>query len=107
MRMYFYCCCGVKKRDNWVCDCDWDGWYLCFECKNIPVPVPIKKIPDKDGKYYVRTSECGDFFEEESEFSIKEKNWGRETNKVNSHWEVECDDNWLGYRGVYAWKKKR
>lgn len=105
--MGMYCCCGVKKRsEGWICECDWNGWFLCFEMKNIPVKVPIKNIPDKDGLYHVRTFEDGDYHEVESEFSRIEKNWGQLTNQAISHWEIEYNDNWMGYRSVYAWKEK-
>lgn len=104
-----YCACGIKKRDGWVCECDWEGWFLCFEQTNpyvhaIPIPVPVKKIPDKDGIYQVRVFGDGDDYESESEFSIIEKNWGEFTNESISHWKIEYDDGWFGYRGVYAWK---
>ena len=104
--MGMYCCCGIKKRDGWICECDWNGWFLCFECDEIPKDVPIKKIPEKDGLYEVRTFEDGDYHEEESEFSLLEKNWGEYTNKAISHWKIEYDDNWVGFKGVYAWKEK-
>jgi hypothetical protein len=109
--MGMYCCCGVKKRDTWVCQCDWDDWFLCWEQDNkqvdsIPVSVPVKKIPNKDGVYKVRIFEDGDNDETESEFSLKEKNWGEFTNQAISHWKIEYNDGWVGYRGVYAWKEK-
>ncbi len=109
--MGMYCCCGVKKRYGWVCECEWDGWFLCWEQTNneihsIPVPVPVKKIPDKDGIYQVRIFEDGDDDETESEFSLIEKNWGEFTNQAISHWKIVYIDNWTGYRGVYAWKEK-
>lgn len=102
-----YCCCGVKMREDWICQCDWNGWYLCFEKENIPVKVPIKKHPEVDGTYLVRTFDDCDYSEEESEFSIIEKNWGQLTNDAISRWKIEYDDNWMGYRGVYAWKEKK
>ena len=101
-----YCCCGVKKREGWVCECDWEGWFLCFACENIPVTVPIKEIPDKDGTYEVRVFEDGDYHEMESEFSSVKKDWGEPTNQAVSHWKIEYEDGWCGYRGVYAWKGK-
>jgi len=101
-----YCCCGVKKRDGWVCECDWDGWFLCFDSdsdvKN--VNVPVKRHPDRDGVYKVRVTEDGDSYETESEFSVVEKKWGEHTNQAVSCWKIEYDDNWMGFRGVYAWK---
>lgn len=108
--MGMYCACGVKKRDGWICECDWNGWYLCYEEKkpelhSIPVTVPIKEIPDRDGVYQVRIFEDGDYHEIESEFSLIEKNWGELTNEAISHWKVEYCDGWMGYRGVYAWKE--
>lgn len=103
--MGMYCCCGVKKIDGWVCECDWKGWYLCFELDSAPKDVIIK-LPQKDGVYQVRTFDCGDYSEEESKFSLTKKNWGQPTNEAISHWEIEYDDNWLGYIGVYAWKEK-
>lgn len=107
--MGMYCCCGVKKRDGWVCECDWEGWYLCWEQTNkdlhlIPFTVPVKEIPDKNGIYQVRVFEDGDDNESESEFSIIKKNWGQVTNQAISHWKIAYNDNWMGYRGVYAWK---
>ena len=109
--MGMYCCCGVKKRDGWVCQCDWEGWFLCWKQENldihsIPIDVPIKKIPDKDGIYLVRVFEDGDDNEVESEFCLLEKNWGEVTNQAISHWKIVYNDNWMGYRGVYAWKEK-
>ncbi len=109
--MGMYCCCGVKKRDGWVCECDWNGWNLCWEQTNtdlhsVPVPVPIKKIPDKDGIYQVRVFEDGDDDEVESEFSLIPKNWGQSTNQAISNWKITYEDGWCGYRGVYAWKEK-
>ncbi len=109
--MGMYCCCGVKKRDGWICECDWEGWNLCWEQENedlhsIPVPVPIKKIPDKDGIYQVRVFEDGDDDEVESEFSLIPKNWGQSTNQAISNWKITYEDGWCGYRGVYAWKEK-
>lgn len=110
--MGMYCACGVKKRDNWKCKCDWNGWFLCWEPEKedlfaIPIKVPIKKIPDKEGTYLVRIFEDGDYDETESEFSLIEKNWGEPTNKAISHWKITYDDNWMGYRGVYAWRELR
>ena len=105
--MGMYCACGVKKRDDWKCECDWDGWFLCFECEAVrETQAPIKCIPDKDGKYLVRVFEDGDDYEDESEFSLENKNWGESTNQAISHWKIEYNDNWTGYRGVYAWKEK-
>lgn len=105
-----YCCCGVKKNDGWKCECDWNGWFKCYddEDKNLhalPYPIPIKKIPDKDGIYEVRVFGDGDDHETKSEFSTVEKNWDQPTNKAISHWEITYDDNWMGYVGVYAWKE--
>lgn len=108
--MGMYCCCGVRKMDGWICECDWNGWFLCFEnfidgeCS--PKHIPIKKCPDEDGIYEVRTFDDGDYHEEESEFCTQEKNWGQPTNEAISHWKIEYDDNWMGYKGVYAWKEK-
>lgn len=108
--MGMYCCCGVKKRDGWKCECDWKDWFLCFQMDyqkdNLPKDIPIKEIPDKDGIYEVRTFEDGDYDEEESEFSLTKKNWGQYTNQAISHWKIVYNDNWMGYKGVYAWKKK-
>ena len=104
--MGMYCCCGVKKRsDGWKCECDWQGWYLCFPRDEATETVPIKHHPEKDGTYLVRVSEDGDNFEDESEFSVIEKNWGETTNQAISRWKIEYNDNWMGYRGVYAWKE--
>lgn len=104
--MGMYCCCGVKKYGDWVCECDWDGWFLCFKCENIPVKVPIKDIPDKDGIYEVRVFEDGDYNENESEFCTLKKNWGEYTNQAISNWKITYQDGWCGFRGVYAWKTK-
>jgi hypothetical protein len=104
--MGMYCCCGVKKRQDWVCSCDWDGWFLCYERDNLPVKVPIKKIPDKDEIYEVRIFEDGDDRETTSKFSLVKKNWGQYTNQAISNWEVEYDDKWSGFIGVFAWKEK-
>jgi hypothetical protein len=101
-----YCCCGVKKRDDWVCECNWDGWFLCFECENLPELIPIKSCPDTDGTYEVRVFEDGDHNETESEFSVIKKNWGEYTNQAISNWKITYNDGWCGYRGVYAWKAK-
>lgn len=103
--MGMHCCCGVKKRDNgWECACDWNGWFLCFEHENVPKNVPIKKHPEIDGEYNVRVFEDGSDHEAISKFCTEEKNWGQYTNEAISKWEIEYDDNWMGYRGVYAWK---
>lgn len=106
-----YCCCGVKKRDGWVCECDWNGWFLCFnnflDGDNFPKHIPVKKKPDKDGLYLVRIFEDGDFKETESEFSLTEKNWGEPTNQAISHWKITYDDTWGEYSDVYAWKEKQ
>lgn len=117
--MGIYCCCGVKKREGWICQCDWDGWFLCWEQINnevhsIPVPVPFMKIPDKEGIYKVRVFESKVFevntfidlndYETESEFSLIKKNWGELMNKAISHWKITYDDEWMEYRDVYAWK---
>lgn len=107
--MGMYCCCEVKKREGWVCQCDWDGWYLCWEKTNKEVhsiPVPVKEIPDKDGTYQVRVFEDGDDHEDESEFCSIPKNWGQQTNQAISNWKIEYEDGWVGFRGVYAWKEK-
>ncbi len=52
LNMGMYCCCGVRKRDGWKCECDWSGWFLCFENfldgDAFPKDVPIKKIPEKE-----------------------------------------------------------
>lgn len=99
------CCCGEKMgRVGWKCDCDWEGWYLCYEQKEFP-NVPIKKIPEKDGIYTVRVCEDADYNECESEFSIKEKNWGEDTNQAISNWKQQYYDGWCGWRGVFAWKE--
>lgn len=104
--MGMYCCCGVKKRsEGWKCECDWDGWSGCFKTDEMPESVPIKN-PDKDGLYKVRVFEGGDNHEAESQFSLKQKNWGQITNEAVSLWEYEYNDNWMGFRGVYAWKEK-
>ncbi len=103
--MGMYCCCGVKKREGWICECDWDGWSLCFQLDSAPKHVPIKH-PEKDGTYSVRVFEDGDYHEDESEFSTKEKNWGEITNDIISNWKIEYNDSWMGYRGVYAWKER-
>lgn len=102
-----YCACGVKKReDGWICECDWEGWYLCFKFNegNFPKDIPIK-LPEKNGVYTVRTFDSGDYDEEESEFSLVKKNWGQATNHAISHWKVEYNDNWMGFKGVYAWNE--
>lgn len=108
--MGMYCCCGVKKRDEWKCECDWEGWFLRYEMpylkNNFPENIQIKDHPDIDGIYEVRTFDDGDFDEEESKFCILKKNWGQETNKIISHWEIEYSDEWMSYTGVYAWKQK-
>jgi hypothetical protein len=105
--MGMYCCCGVKKRDGWVCECDWNGWFLCFESENIPNPPPVKCHPDKDGLYDVRVFEDGDYNETESEFCTIAKNWGEYTNQAISKWKIVYDDHYCGFRGVFAWKKKK
>ena len=104
-----YCCCGVKKRDGWVCQCDWDGWFLCFQPQhlNIPKPPPVKCYPDKSGFYEVRVFEDGDYNETESEFCTIEKNWGEYTNQAISKWKIVYDDHYCGFRGVLAWKEKK
>jgi len=108
--MGMYCCCGVKKRDGWICECDWKDWFLCFEMDyhkdNFPKDIPIKEIPDEDGIYEVRTFDSGDYDEEESEFSLIAKNWGQCTNQAISHWQIAYQDGYCGYRGVFSWKKK-
>ena len=107
--MGMYCACGVKKYgDHWKCECDWDGWFLCYKkkhiAKNMPDNIPIKTYPEKNGIYQVRVFEDGDDAEYESEYSVIEKNWGEPTNQAISRWKIEYNDNWTGYRGVYAWK---
>lgn len=110
--MGMYCCCGVNKsKEGWTCECDWKGWFLCWEQKHpevhsIPVAVPVKAIPEKNGVYKVRVFEDGDFNEKKSEFSVISKNWGEPTNESISHWKITYSDGWCGYRGVYAWKEK-
>ena len=102
-----YCCCGVKKRETgWVCECNWDEWFLCFAVEGIPINIPIKRSPDSEGTYTVRIFEDGDHFEDESEFSLIPKNWGEATNDAISSWKIEYSDGWMGCRGVYAWKSK-
>jgi hypothetical protein len=103
--MGMYCCCGVKMRQGWICKCDCDGWFLCFESKNLPISVPIKEIPDENGTYKVRVFEDGDYHEIESEFSLIKKNWGQYTNQAISNWKIEYQDEWCGFRGVLAWKE--
>lgn len=103
--MGMYCCCGVRKREVWKCDCDWQRWFACFKTDQMPENICIKR-PDKDGVYKVRVFGDGDNYEDESEFSSVEKNWGEATNQAISNWKIEYDDNWTGYRGVYAWKEK-
>ena len=99
-----YCACGVKMRlEGWKCECEWEGWYLCFRNNNFP-EIPIKEHPDCDGKYLVRTFDCDDYNEIESEFCLTPKNWGQITNEAISRWEAEYQDGWMGYTGVYAWK---
>ncbi len=105
--MGMYCCCGVKKREEWECECDWSGWFLCFDMERAPKNVLIKPIPEIDGTYLVRVFEDGDDHEDESEFSIIKKNWGEPTNEAISNWKIEYNDNWMGFRGVYAWKAKK
>lgn len=109
--MGMYCCCGVKKIDGWKCKCDWKDWFLCFknehEEDNFPKGIPIKEHPDTDGIYEVRTFDSGDYNEEESEFCIQEKNWAQPTNEAISRWKIEYNDNWLGCRGVFAWKENK
>jgi hypothetical protein len=109
--MGIYCCCGVKKRGVWICECDWNGWFLCFEMDytedNFPKNIPIKLHPDVNGIYQVRTCDQGDYDEEESEFSLIEKNWGEYTNEAISHWKVTYEDGWTGHKGVYAWKENK
>ncbi len=109
--MGMYCCCGVKKRDGWKCECDWDGWFSCFKIDhaedNFPKNIPIKHHPDIDGTYEVRTCDSGDYNEEKSEFSLIEKNWGELTNQAISRWKIEYNDNWMGYKGVFAWKESK
>lgn len=103
--MGMYCCCGVKKMSSgWVCECDWNGWFLCFDNEDSPKNVPIKATPDLDGTYRVRVFEDGDDYEQETEFSVTPKNWGEYTNQQVSNWKVAYWDGWMGYRGVYAWK---
>ena len=108
--MGMYCCCGVKIRDEWICECDWEGWFLCWKQErddlySIPVEVQVKEIPDKDGTYLVRIFEDCDYDERESEFSLIEKNWGEYTDQAISHWKISYYDGYMGYRGVYAWKE--
>ena len=102
--MGMYCCCGVRKRDPWVCECDWDGWSLCFQTDHVPDSVPIQ-MPTKNGTYIVRVFEDADNHETQSQFSLIQKNWGEPTNKAISHWSITYNDHWTGFRGVYAWKE--
>lgn len=108
--MGMYCCCGIKKREDWKCECDWKGWFLCFEHDlsrdHFPKDIPIKPYPDIDGTYEVRTYSSGDYDEVTSEFSVIKKNWGEVTNLSVSHWKIAYSDGWLGHIGVYAWKQK-
>ena len=101
-----YCCCGIKKRDKWVCKCDWNGWFLCFPVDDLPKEIPIKNHPDKDGLYQVRVFEDGCYDESVSEFSLIPKNWGEYTNQAISKWKIEYCDGYCGFIGVYAWKQK-
>lgn len=105
--MGMYCACGVKKRGDWKCECDWNGWFLGFEMEHEKqwANIPIKEHPEKEGTYYVRTFSDGDYDEEESEFCLIPKNWGELTNQAISRWKITYDDNWMGYKGVYAWKE--
>ena len=107
MRYYMgrYCACGQKKYDGWECKCNWDGWFACFNNKDIPDYVPIKEFPNKEGTYLVRTFDEGDNSEEESEYVLTPKNWGEYNNEAISRWKIAYNDNYLGYRGVYAWKE--
>ena len=104
--MGMHCCCGIKKREGWKCECDWTGWFLCFNQETHQTDSPIKDRPDQDGTYMVRVFEDGNDYETESEFSTVAKNWGEYTNQAISHWKVCYEDGWTGYRGVYAWKQK-
>lgn len=103
--MGMYCCCGVKKREGWICECDWDGWFLCYEKENLPKKVPIKAHPEINGIYEVRVFADGDDHETEGEFSIVEKNWGECTNQAISHWRVDYFDGWCGFTAIYAWRQ--
>lgn len=103
--MGMYCACGVKKSEKWECQCDWNGWFLRFNHELHQSPAPIKDLPEKDGKYLVRIFEDGDDSEMESNFSVVKKNWGQYTNEAISNWEIEYEDGWTGFIGVYAWKE--
>ena len=104
-----YCACGVKKVKKWKCECDWEGWFLCYpkdwDLGATPIGIPVKEHPDKEGKYLVRICVDGDDSECESQFCLTPKNWGLVTNGAISRWDIEYDDKWMGYIGVYAWKE--
>lgn len=92
--------------DGWVCKCDWEDWFLCYDSQHAPAGIVVK-LPEKNGVYNVRTVDEDGYYEEESEFSTIKKNWGQFTNNAISHWKITYDDGWTGYKGVYAWQKKR
>lgn len=104
--MGMYCACGERiSRETFDCKCNWDGWNRCYDDEIHPKISEIK-LPEKDGIYHVRIFSDGDCYEDESKFSVVPKNWGQKTNEIISHWEIEYDDGWVGYRGVYAWREK-
>lgn len=102
--MGMYCCCGNKiSRDDFVCDCDWQGWISIYdwpdERKNKEKPF---YLPPKDGKYLVRCANgSGDRYEIESNYFSASKTISSsyDLNPVQVHWEGNDEEQ------PYAWKE--
>lgn len=106
--MGMYCCCDEKiSSDNFVCQCDWEGWISTCDWpedrKNRDIPF---SLPEKDGIYLVRYQDnSGDRHECEKKFSVEPKIvkggcYGPRV-EFKLHWEGEC---WEEGK-PYAWKE--
>ncbi len=103
--MGMYCCCDQKIKDGWKCLCKWKNWVSVYnwprgqERRNKYRPF---SLPKKEGKYLVRIStQCGDRYETESEFSFKPRivPCGYTGNPCICHWSGDDEEQ------PYAWKE--
>lgn len=94
-----YCACGAKYYGVEVhCVCDKIGWHDIFENES--------DLPNKEGVYDVRVTEDGEQYETTSEFSLEKRDWNNHSIEP-SHWSEDYEDNWLGWRKVYAWREDK
>lgn len=103
--MGMYCCCGHKiNRDNFSCECDWEGWISLddwpSERKNKNIPI---SSPDKNGKYLVRFQDnSGDRYETIKLFSLTPNIQQLGYDHIfSTHWEQNTWDDYI----IYAWKE--